>query len=398
VEAPTGDRVLLIGIDAATWTVLRPLLAEGRLPAFGRLVQEGWSGTLLSMDPTLSPALWTTIATGKTPAQHGISGFLARGADGQEIPVTSNLRRSEALWTIASRHGRRVNVVGWYVTWPTEAVNGVMVSDRFVPLELHWDGLVAGPDSLTREHPGVYPSGMAQELERFFVTPNRYLNPVEREFHRLFKAYPVDASRTAIAEHLMQTRPADLTMVYLWGVDPIQHHFWKFYQPETWGGPPPGVGDVALNRTRIPDYYREVDGFLGRLLARVGPRDTVLIVSDHGAGPVTRYDPAQEISGDHRLEGVIIAAGHHVRHGEAAAPPSIVDITPTVLYLLGLPIGADMAGQVIRDLVDPAFLSARPPRTIPTHEPKSPRATDAPVASPMDEAIKERLRSLGYIQ
>src|SRR5687768_16513846 len=85
---PTGDRVLLVGVDAATWDVMRPLMAEGRLPAFMALVRQGWSATLESIDPTISPALWTTIATGHRPAAHGITGFLAPGPDGSEIPVT----------------------------------------------------------------------------------------------------------------------------------------------------------------------------------------------------------------------------------------------------------------------------------------------------------------------
>src|SRR6185369_7212427 len=131
-ERPTGDRVLLVGIDAATWDVIRPLMAAGRLPTISKLVQTGYSAPLESMDPTISPALWTAIATGHPPAENGITGFLAPGPDGREIPVTSNVRRREALWTIAGRHARTVNVVGWYVTWPVEPVKGVMVSDRFV--------------------------------------------------------------------------------------------------------------------------------------------------------------------------------------------------------------------------------------------------------------------------
>jgi predicted AlkP superfamily phosphohydrolase/phosphomutase len=392
----TGGRVLVIGVDAATWDVIRPLMAAGKLPTFSRLVAEGFSGTLMSMEPTISPALWTTIATGKRPERHGIQGFISSVWDGVAgIPVTSNMRRSEALWTIASRHGRRVNVVGWYVTWPVEAVNGVMVSDRFVPAER--GALVGGSVSADGDR-GVHPASLASSLEPLFVRADRFLDPYEREFHRTFKAYPVDATRTAIAEHLMQAEPADLTLVYIWGVDPIQHHFWKFYQPETFPGPPPTPEEVSLNRGKIPAYYRDVDGFVARLLARTGPRDTVIIVSDHGAGPVAVYDAKTGISGEHRLEGVVIAAGSHVRPGIAARPPSILDVAPTVLYLLGLPIAEDMEGRMMREAIDPAFLSAHPPRTIPTYEREASQVPRAPVASPEDEQIRERLRSLGYIQ
>jgi predicted AlkP superfamily phosphohydrolase/phosphomutase len=393
---PTGDRVLLIGIDAATWDVMRPLISAGRLPTFQRLVTEGWSATLRSMEPMVSPALWTTIATGKEPSQHGIRGFLAPTGDGEgQVPVTSNLRRVDALWNIVSRAGRTVNVVGWYVTWPVEPVNGVMVSDRFTP-ETRGE-VVGGPESLTPEHPGVYPAGLVPELERFFVRPEDFLIPVERRFHERFGVYPVDATRIGMAEHLMGVRPADLTMVYVWGVDPMQHYFWKYYQPERWVGPPSPADEIALNREQIPDYYRDVDGFVAHLVARTGPADTVLIVSDHGAGPVETYDPEKPVSGDHRLEGIIIAAGNHVRRGVGGASPSILDVTPTVLYLLGLPAGADMPGAVITDLVDPALLARRPPWSIPTYA-SGRQASEEPIASPVDDRIKERLRGLGYIE
>ena len=89
---PTGERVLLIGVDAATWTVMRPLIDAGRLPTFKKLVSEGWSGTLRSMEPTVSPAIWTTIATGKVPDQHGIHGFVVESQDhGNDVPVTSTV-------------------------------------------------------------------------------------------------------------------------------------------------------------------------------------------------------------------------------------------------------------------------------------------------------------------
>ena len=399
VPGPTGDRVLLIGIDAATWDVIRPLAEAGRLPTLARLVAEGWSAPLRSMEPTISPRIWTTIATGKLPEQHGIEGFLAPAANGSQIPVTSNLRRAETLWTIASRAGRTVDVVGWYVTWPVEPVNGVMVADRFIPEELD-SALAGGPGSLTAEHPGVYPVVLAPELERLFVRPEDFVTAHERLFHKQFKMYPVDATRTAIAERLMTERPADLTMVYLWGVDPTQHYFWKEYQPERWVGPPIDPVERALNQDRIPDYYRDTDEFVRRLLSHTGPRDTVIIVSDHGAGPVTHYDPQKLISGEHRIDGIILAAGYHVRHGTAAEEPSVLDVAPTVLYLLGLPAGRDMSGRVLEDMIAPAFLAAHPPERIRSWEPwRWPwRRRAHPVPSGSDEQIKQRLRSLGYIQ
>ncbi|HWP66716.1 MAG TPA: alkaline phosphatase family protein [Candidatus Limnocylindria bacterium] len=396
IPPPSGDRVVLIGVDAATWTVLRPLMAAGDLPHLKGLVDRGWSGVLMSMEPTLSPALWTTIATGRVPSEHGIQGFLAATEDGQEVPVTSNLRRVETLWTIATRAGRSVNVIGWYVTWPTEVVNGIMVADRVGPQREA--GIVGGTDSFTDEHPGVYPERFVPTVMSLIVRPEDYLSRREREFHTRHPVHPVDETRTAIAEHVLAEHPADLSMIYLWGIDPMQHYFWKYHDPASWIGPPMQEGEAALNGDLVADYYRDTDAFVGRILARLRPTDTVLIVSDHGAGPITMYDPKKGISGDHRVEGVIIAAGPPIRHGTAAEPPSILDVTPTVLNLLGLPAGRDMPGRVIEEMLTPAWLEAHPPRRIATWEPENRVVDRWPIATKNDETIKEKLRSLGYIE
>jgi len=348
------------------------------------------------MEPTLSPMVWTTIASGRLPAHHGVLGFLAPTQDGTEVPVTSNLRRVEALWTIATRAGRSVNVIGWYVTWPTEPINGIMVADRLGPQREN--GLVGGTDSLTPEHPGASPVSFVPTAMSLIVRADDFLSPRERAFHERYPFYPVDATRTAIAEYVLQEHPADLSMIYLWGIDPTQHNFWKYHDPAHWVGPPIQPDELAFAGDAVADYYRDTDAFLGRILSHLRPRDTVVIVSDHGAGPVTKYDPQTGISGEHRIEGVIIAAGPHIRHGTAAEPPGVLDVTPTVLYLLGLPAGRDMPGRVITEMLTPEQLRAHAPRRIYTWELQERHINPWPIASKGDEGIKDKLRSLGYIR
>src|SRR5262245_58970501 len=175
IPPPTGDRVVLIGIDGATWDVIRPLMKAGDLPNLRGLVERGWSGVLHSMEPMVSPALWTTIASGHVPAEHGILGFLAPTQDGGEAPVTSNLRRVETLWTIATRAGRTVNVIGWFVTWPAEPINGIMVSDRVGP-QKESDPFLGGADAFTTEHPGVTPASFLPTAMSLIVHPEDFLS------------------------------------------------------------------------------------------------------------------------------------------------------------------------------------------------------------------------------
>jgi predicted AlkP superfamily phosphohydrolase/phosphomutase len=397
IPPPTGDRVVLIGLDAATWTIMRPLVDSGQMPNMKALIDRGWSGTLLSKEPTFSPIIWTTIASGRTAEDHGILGFLAPTADGQEVPVTSNLRHAETLWTIASRTGRSVNVIGWYVTWPVEPVNGIMVADRVGP-QREATPIAGGTDSFTAQYPGVYPPSFNDTAMSLVVYPEDFLSPSEQKVHEQFRIYPVDATRTAIAEEVLANHPADLTMIYLWGIDPTQHLFWKFHDPKSWIGPPMDQDEMFLHGDPVVDYYRDTDVFLGRILSHVRETDTVMIVSDHGAGPATEYDPKHKNSGSHRIEGVIIAAGPPIRHGTAAVPPSIFDVTPTVLQLLGLPPGRDMPGHVIDAMLKPEWVQQHPEQRIATWEPAERHGDRYPIATKSDEHIKDKLRALGYIQ
>src|SRR4029453_15101089 len=194
-------------------------------------------------------------------------------------------------------------------------------------------------------------------------------------------------------------RRADLTMIYLWGIDPTQHWFWNYHDPVHSVGPPIPAEVRAMIGDPVAEYYRDTDELLGRILARVRPSDTVIVVSDHGAGPMTKEDPKKPgISGDHRIEGIIIAAGPPVRHGTAAEPPGLLDVTPTVLYLLGLPARRDVPGGVLTEMFTSEGRGAPPLSRIATWENGTRPADRWPIVSASDEGIKQKLRSLGYLQ
>jgi len=125
------NRVLLIGIDGAEWDILNPMIAKGELPNIAALKAGGSYGALESLELMLSPIIWTSIATGKSPEKHGITWFMVDSQKaGQRIPVTSATRRCKAIWNILSENDRTVGVVGWWATYPAEEVNGFIVSDH----------------------------------------------------------------------------------------------------------------------------------------------------------------------------------------------------------------------------------------------------------------------------
>ncbi len=133
--------VIVIGVDGAEWKVIRKLWQEGELPHLRALADRGVSSVLKSAYAS-SPVIWTTIATGHVPAIHGITGFVVPGPKG-DVPVSSALRRVPAIWNLLTLVGLKVAVLGWYVTWPAEEVNGLMVTDR-----------VARPTLQDRVYPG----------------------------------------------------------------------------------------------------------------------------------------------------------------------------------------------------------------------------------------------------
>ena len=132
-SAPPARPLVLVGLDAADWLAIDPLVDSGRLPAFSRLRAQGRTGVMVATPPLISPMVWTTIATGVDPENHGILDFMQDLPDGRQVPVGSSQRLAPALWNLFSDGGRRVAVVGWWATWPAEAVRGTIVSDALAP-------------------------------------------------------------------------------------------------------------------------------------------------------------------------------------------------------------------------------------------------------------------------
>src|SRR5579862_4671677 len=171
-------RVLLVGWDAADWKVIHPLMDAGKMPNVERLVEHGASGQIATLHPPLSPMLWTSIATGKRPFQHGILGFTEPTPDGRGVQAVSNLsRKSKAIWNILSQNGLRSAVTGWWPSHPAEPIRGVMVSDHFhrasAPLDAAWvlPPHTIHPPELTPTLAGLrlHPEQLTPELVERFI-------------------------------------------------------------------------------------------------------------------------------------------------------------------------------------------------------------------------------------
>jgi tetratricopeptide (TPR) repeat protein len=405
-----SPKVLLVGWDAADWKVIQPLMEAGKMPNVRRLVENGAWGQIATLHPPLSPMLWTSIATGKRPFKHGIHGFAEPARDGRGVqPVTNLSRKSKALWNILNQNGLRSVVIGWWPSHPAEPINGVMVSDHYHraggPLDQGWP---LPPHA-------VHPPELAATLAGLRVHPDRLVPEMVEPFIPLAREIDQDAdprlgacmrtlaacmSTQAAAAWLLESQPWDFFAVYYDAIDHFCHGFMKYHPPRQ---PWIAERDFELYRNVVSMAYQFHDRMLGDLLNGAGPDATVVLLSDHGFHPdhLRRASIPNIPAGpavEHRDLGILAIAGSGIRQNELLHGPSVLDITPTVLALYGLPVGEDMDGKVLSQaFVESPEVACVPGwDEIPGPDGRHPPHTRLdPVAA--HEAL-EQLVALGYIE
>jgi predicted AlkP superfamily phosphohydrolase/phosphomutase len=409
-SAPRG-RVLLLGIDGATLRLAGPLLDQGRLPHLRGIAEKGVSGPLRSFRPLLSPRIWTSVATGKAPARHGIRGWVTEDERGTVRLYNGLDRKAHALWNIASDAGLEVAVVNWLVTHPPERIRGVMVSDHALPGQAQGrrnlgdmfakqrfgESLDAG--SLERAGPVSFPAAWDTRVAELVGDQEPWSEDLLQDDARFLewvvgKNLTRDREIVKIALAIDSELHPDLLMVLLQGIDRVSHVLWSAVEPpelypeelrpsperrKSWAG-------------ALDGYYEQTDALIGELAAGFGPDDLVVVLSDHGFEAV----PSHAFStGGHdspaAQDGVLFARGPDVPAAAPAGAVTVNDITPTILAWLGMPVAADMDGRPA------AFLSVAPQDPIATYD-TTPieRPTDA--RSGAEVEILEELRSLGYVE
>ena len=404
-ERQSRVAVSLIGIDGAAWRVIDPLLRDGELPTFARLIRDGVRAPLRSELPLASAAIWTTIATGVPRQAHGIPEFLKDGR-----LISSSDRRAAALWNLASEAGLRSCVLAWWATFPAEPIDGVMITERaFKSREGDLTPFVRRDLGTPVEARLAWPAEALDTLPE----PTSAAEPANAELpeHEAV-ARRMRSEDTAIVDSALRARerfgPFELELILLRGIDPVSHFFWKFHEPDAAAYRPrerPTPEQVEKYGEQIRDHYRLVDGLLARLLAGSESERVVLLVSDHGfeAGRQP-FRTGAVLSGTHKtpaaLDGILIASGGPVRPGARVEAASIYDLAPTLAYLLGLPLSEELPGRVLTELFEPAFARGREPERVARYEFEPPEAARDPAgtASPGEAQLLEELRALGYIE
>ena len=410
-------KTLLIGWDAADWKMITPLIDEGKMPNIKKFLENGALGNLSTLQPVLSPMLWSSIATGKRPYKHGIYGFSEPDPiSGGIRPVTNLSRKTKAIWNILNQEEKNTITVGWWPSNPAEELSrGVMVSNDYQRaqgatgnnwpmkpgtvhpkrLESVLKDLRFHPSELTEEDlrpflPGI--DGMSREE----------LDQVEQD-PRVKSLMKIIADCTSIhsaATALIQNEPWDLMCVYYDAIDHFGHAFMKYHPPQR-----KKVSDWDF---KVFSYCMEAgylyhDMMLGSLMDLVDEDTTVILMSDHGFHPddqrlsMIPREPAGPAA-EHRQFGIFAITGPDIQKGGKVYGASLIDICPTLLHLHGLPLGEDMDGKPLTSIY--ASPQADQP-TIPSWDDvqgdHGMHPPDKQISPEDSKAALEQLVALGYI-
>ncbi len=412
-------KILFIGVDGADWIIINALLEKGKLPNLKKIIEGGATGPLRSIEPLLSPLIWTTMATGKLPEEHGVLNFTVEDPEtGEKIPITRMSRKADAFWNMMSDYGRSVDIIGWLATYPAEKINGTMVTDRVGYLAF------ASPEESGAPPPAaVYPPEHIDKIAGLLVNSTEVpFEEVERIIHidqqtfdenkkmafdpknpvnNFILIYATASSYFKISKHLYDSDRPDFFGVYFEIVDAVGHLFMPFA--------PPKRGDVSDEDYRkfkdaVDETYVFQDRIIGELLERIDDNTVVMIVSDHGfKSGDARLKASAEIWGGHaaqwhRLSGIICLYGRGIRPGFKIRNASVIDIAPTILALAGFPRVEDMPGKILADAFEPSLQEALNPTTVATlGRDRGDQPVGEEMSGVLDQAQLKKLEALGYL-
>jgi predicted AlkP superfamily phosphohydrolase/phosphomutase len=512
----SAEKVLVIGVDGATFDVINPLIKDGRLPNIEKMMKNGSHGNLRSTIPPLSPVAWTSFMTGKNPGKHNIFDFVVRKTDSYNVVMNNaENRKAPPVWSVVSESGRKTCVVGVTLTYPPDKVSGYMVSGLGAPMDIESSDY-------------TYPADLAKEI-RENVGEYRIIYPIKlhkfNESDKIKKDYldcVVNAFefRLDLFRYLWKKDEYDFSMLFFLDTDGVSHHFWRYADPNH------KLFEKNKNQDAINYIYESVDAVIGKILSLVGDDVNIIVISDHGFGPLNRilhlnkwletkgylkfrnvslmkrvanklkrrkenaiewnstkayfigtsgnvninlkgrepsgivepseyeslrnengekivnqaylkeeiysgdylenapdiiitFNPGYDIlgeepeqakqhktdeiitdcrrwSGKHEQEGILIACGNVFNKGCRVEGSEIVDIIPTILYMLGISIPEGMDGKVLEGILDEGFLKSNPVKYREGSGAEDTKTADMDKKD-MDK-LTDMLRNLGYLE
>jgi len=269
-----ANRVILLGLDGGTFSLLQPWVEDGLMPNLGRMMTRGVRGDLESTIPATTPPAWSTCVTGKQPGKHGIYDFRESFLRHQLRPlINSGSIRARKLWEILADHGKRSGLVSVPITYPPESINGFVISGLLTP---------DGESNYT--NPPELKDDLIKNIGDFVVNidiPKYDTDALDDALAFLDETqYSLEKRRDAFF-YLMKQQQWDFFMIVFIFADRIGHLFWKYIDPQT-----------RLYRSKRADQLRDkihrcfqtFDRMLGRLEKELDDDTQLFIMSDHGFG------------------------------------------------------------------------------------------------------------------
>ena len=396
-----AGRVVLIVLDGGSLDFVSTSTLEGRLPNLGKILDNGAAMHLATIRPTQPDPVWTTVATGKLPGRTGVRSAaryrVPASSDPLEllptncfahglvhfgfitaVPHTAASLRARPLWSVLGSAGLTSGVVNWPLTYPAQPVRGYLVSDQFYrpgaalaePDDSGRDADPAGRTALlTMQPPALFEEARAAGYR---AAPTVETEP--RGDMLETPPFVTDRMYEQVAAALDEKLRPDFSAVRYRELDTAGHRFLRYAMPRDFG-------DVSPDERRrfgsmLESAYTRVDAIVGRALATLGPDDLLLVVSGFGMEPLSvgkrvleRYLGTPDLSGTHEdaPDGFLLAYGAAVAPGRRDRA-SVVDVVPTLLYFLGLPVAHDMDGYARTDIFRREFSASRPIAFIETYE------------------------------
>jgi predicted AlkP superfamily phosphohydrolase/phosphomutase/Tfp pilus assembly protein PilF len=343
-----ASRVAVFAIDGADWELLEELKDDGRIPNIVALINGGTTANVQTIQPTVSPMVWTSVATGLPPDRHGVIDFTDR--ERTNVPVDGYSRHVPAVWDIAEAFRRPTEVVDWWTAWPSTSPTGIVFD---MPV-LTVPNAVWPPALASRVNASVVPPatiGFGQVQRFLTVTPAEFQHSISvnetSDPTAIFRSVLAKTwTDHRVAVDLYETEHPTLVMMQYEGTDAVNHLFAPFHPPQR-----EGVSSEDYRRYwgGVSNYYSEIDRLIGEWMRALPQDTTVILMSAYGMRwgkdrPKTAPRGVAALS-DHRSPGIFIAYGNHIVPSKVRRTMSVYDVAPTLLALLGLPAAEEMPGK-----------------------------------------------------
>ncbi len=388
--------LLVIGIEGASWDLLTAFASEGALPTFARLLREGAAGPLASLTPYDRAALWTSAATGKRPAKHGVVAAFRREAISgtfRVLPVVPGLgrlvppfgtwvredgarRRSLTFWEILVARGHESAVLNWPCSAPARDGLILWATDRFFAGDTSADAARPAAAAERARLFSVSPERLDRLLVRALTPEGLPDGPARRE---PLAAAARDLSVAGASLGALPAGPNNVAVLVLSGLAAPARLFGGAGDARYWGLAAPEGAEIRARALKA--YYRFLDDTLADVLEREGRDRTVCLFAPVGWGPpsgaeaVVRFlrGRAPEAGPDASRDGFVLLAGAGVRPGVRLTSAGVLDLAPTLLVLAGEPLARDMDGRVLAEAFDERFAESASVPVVPTFEPGGPQ-------------------------